>query len=200
VKVIPLKIALDLDGVLAEPMVIVCESLSKKAGRRITLDDITQWDPPDLIALAQGNFGDLLNDVWLNDWERIPTTEPELSRKVCKLKEHGRVDIVTGRSSHTVRVAKLWLERYEVPYDNFVRVPGSTGKLKLDYNVYVDDAPRLMELLASTLDKVGIVYTKPWNRNVMIRERIFRANDLGEVDRIIGRLAEGLHGGTLKGN
>jgi hypothetical protein len=69
-------------------------------------------------------------------------------------------------------------------------VHGSTGKLRLDYDVYIDDAPRLMQLLASTLDKIGIVYSKPWNMNMAFEERFFRAKDLVEADAIISRLIE----------
>lgn len=189
-KSVFLKIALDLDGVLAEPMLILCESLSAKTGRKITLEDITEWDPPDIVALSKKSFGDLFNDVWLNDWKRIPPTESELSRKVAKLKEHGRVDIVTGRSPQTITVAKLWLQKYQISYDSFVPVHGSTGKLRLDYDIYIDDAPRLMQLLASTLDKIGIVYSKPWNMNIEVGERFFRANNLVEADAIISRIVK----------
>jgi len=186
-----LKIAVDLDGVLAEAMIGWCELYNKRYGQSLSLEDIRAWDVWKIVKIPHDVFFRILDDAWL-EWEKIPPTEGGVGDQVQLLHELGTVDVVTGRSSRTVPSAKQWLKAHSVPYDRFVRTDSTLAKIHLDYDVFVDDSPKLMELIASKSTALGIVYTRPWNRDVSLPSVIRRANSWTEVPPFV-RSAGDIH-------
>jgi uncharacterized HAD superfamily protein len=180
-----LKIAVDLDGVLAEAMIAWCQLYNKRYGQSLSLEDIRAWNVWKIVKIPRDEFFRILDDAWL-EWEKIPPTEEGVGDQVGLLHELGKVDVVTGRSPRTVSSAKEWLEAHSVPYHRFVRTDSTLAKIRLDYDVFVDDSPTLMELIASKSTTLGILYTRPWNRDVNIPSVIRRANSWTEIPPIVG--------------
>jgi len=179
-----LKIAVDLDGVLAETMTAWCEKANQEFGTRLKLDDIDSWAAWMKLGVTKDQFYRLLDGAW-DDWEHVPPTEPGLEKKVAKLRSLGSVDIVTGRSRRTVDGARNWLAHHKIPFERFVRVPGVRDKVYLDYDVYIDDAPDLMPLISRNPVKHGILYERPWNRDMQDMPRIFKVEKWTEIPGII---------------
>ncbi len=175
---------MDLDGVLAETMTAWCEKANKEFGTRLKLDDLDTWASWIKLGVTKDQFYRLLDDAW-DDWEHVPPTEPRIAEKVAKIGKIGRVDIVTGRSRRTVEGARSWLAHYEIPYERFVRVPGVKDKVLLDYDLYIDDAPDLMPLISQNPVKHGILYERPWNRDVPDMPKIFKVDKWAGIPRII---------------
>jgi uncharacterized HAD superfamily protein len=189
-----LKIAVDLDGVLAETMIVWCDLYNKRYGAALTLEDIHGWDVWKIVHIPRDRFFRLLDDAWL-DWEKIPPTEPNVGEPVELLRQVGTVDIVTGRSVRTISQAKEWLKAHEVPYDRFVRTESNLAKINLDYDVFVDDSPELMELIGSRSTALGIVYTRPWNRDTQMPPVVRRVNRWVEVPPIVRSVRTRSHAG-----
>ena len=179
-----MKIAVDLDGVLAETMTAWCEKANKELGTRLKLDDIDSWASWMKLGVSKDQFYRLLDSAW-DDWENVPPTETRLAGKVARIQSLGIVDIVTGRSRRTVESARNWLEQHKIPFERFVRVPGVRDKVYLDYDVYIDDAPDLMPLISRNPVKHGILYERPWNRNMHDMPRIFKVEKWVEIPRIL---------------
>ena len=179
-----LKIAVDLDGVLAEAMIGWCELYNKRHGQSLSLEDIRAWDVWKLVKIQRDEFFRLLDDAWLQ-WERIPLTEQDAAEQVKLLHDFGTVDIVTGRSARTVASAKEWLKSHSIPYDRFVRTESTIAKIRLDYDVFVDDSPALMEHIASKSTALGILYTRPWNVDTQIPTVVRRFIRWAEVPPIV---------------
>ena len=179
-----LKIAVDLDGVLAEAMIVWCDLYNKRYGGDLTLEDIRGWDVWKVVHIPRDRFFRLLDDAWL-DWDKMPPTEPDVGEQVGRLREFGTVDIVTGRSIRTVSQAKEWLKAHAVPYDRFVRTESNLAKINLNYDVFVDDSPELMELIASKSKALGILYTRPWNRDTHVPTVVRRVTRWNEVPPIV---------------
>src|SRR4030065_1383728 len=95
-----LKVAVDLDGVLAEAMIGWCELYNQRHGKSLSLEDIRAWDVWKLVKIQRDEFFRLLDDAWLQ-WERIPATEQDAAEQVRLLHSFGSVDVVTGRSART---------------------------------------------------------------------------------------------------
>ena len=184
-----LKIAVDLDGVLAETMEAWCKRANDLLGTRLGLDDLDTWASWTKFGMNRDQFFELLDETW-DEWETIPPTEPNLARKVAKLQPLGSLDIVTGRSRQTIDSAKNWLKHHQIPYDHFVRVPGMRDKVQLDYDVYIDDAPELMPLISRTVGKRGILYARPWNRDVPELPRVVKIKSWSQIPRAIQRITE----------
>jgi 5'(3')-deoxyribonucleotidase len=179
-----LKIAVDLDGVLAEAMVVWCDLYNKRYGGSLEFKDIRAWEVWKLVKVTRDQFFRLLDDAWL-DWEKMPPTEQDVGEQVKLLRESGTVDIVTGRSTRTVSQAIQWLKEHAIPYDRFVRTESTLAKINLAYDVFIDDSPKLIELIPTRSKALGILYTRPWNRDTQMPTVVRRVTRWAEVPPII---------------
>jgi len=192
------KIAVDLDGVLAEAMIVWCDLYNRRYGRSLSFEDIRSWDAWRLVKVSRDEFFTILDEAW-SEWERVPPTEEDVSQQVKLLNELGTVDVVTGRSARTVQQAKEWLKMHRIQYNRFVRTESTPAKIRLDYDVFVDDSPDLMERITSQSTATGILYTRPWNRETQIPPAIRRANSWSEIPPIVRSTAQStqrIHGWT----
>ena len=165
-------------------MIAWCELYNERYNRSLSIEDIRAWDVWKTVKIPRDEFFRILDDAWLN-WERMPPTEEGVGEQVGLLREFGAADIVTGRSARTITAAKEWLKAHSVPYDRFVRTDSTEAKIRLDYDVFVDDSPRLMELIASKSIALGILYTRPWNRDASMPSVIRRVTSWTEIPSIV---------------
>jgi len=186
---VEMRIAVDLDGVLADTIVSVSNILNERRGGSFTSESFVRWRSWEVAGISRDEFLRTLDEAWFS-WESIPPTEKNLDAKVGKLAEFGIVDIVTGRSLVTVVHANSWLKRYRIPFDSFVRTSNSTkAKLSLDYDLYIDDSPELMNLLASRLYGSGVLYLRPWNRNTPNMPRVSKVERWDQIPEIVKRMS-----------
>ncbi len=181
-----LKIAVDLDGVLAESMFVWCKRANKEFGTRLKMEDLDSWSAWKKFPISKDDFYRILDESW-DDWLEIPPTEPDLAEKVSRVEKFGNLDIVTGRSKRTVEAARNWIDNQKVRYRDFVRVLGWRDKILLDYDVYIDDAPDLMPLISRSPTAWGILYERPWNKSVIDIPKILKVKAWREVP---GRLKQ----------
>ncbi len=184
-----LRIAVDLDGVLAETMEAWCKRVNELYGTRLTLEDLDTWTSWRKIGVTKDQFFQILDEVW-DTWEDIPPTEPGLAKKVAKAEKLGNLDIVTGRSKKTVESAKLWLSHHKVPFQRFVRVQGWRDKVFLNYDVYIDDAPELMPLISRNPAMRGILYERPWNREVGSIPRVYKVDSWTQIPNVLREILD----------
>lgn len=183
-----MRIALDLDGVLADIMVGVCRILNQRRSKPLTVDSFVTWRAWETAEITKHEFLTALDEAWFS-WDQLPPTEEDLSEKVGRLSRFGKVDIVTGRSPVTVSQATSWLKHHQIPYDSFVRTDNSTtAKLSLNYDLYIDDSAELMALLASKLHGSGVLYLRPWNRDAPAMPRILRVERWDEIPNAVEKL------------
>lgn len=182
-----LRIALDLDGVLAETMDAWCKRANEEFGMALKLEDLTTWASWGVVGVSKNDFYRILDEVW-DSWEEIPPTEDNISEKSSKIRYFGQIDIVTGRSLRTVEAVKKWLEHYRVEYDHFVRVRGWRDKVYLNYDVYIDDAPELMPLISRRPVSWGILYDRPWNRDVVDLPKVLKAKNWNDIPSLLKKV------------
>ena len=182
-----LKIAVDLDGVLAESMLVWCERANKEFGTRLKMEDLDSWSWWKRSPISKDDFYRILDESW-DEWLEIPPTEPEIAEKVARIEKFGDVDIVTGRSKRTVEAARSWVSNQKVRYRRFVRVLGWRDKVFLDYDVYVDDAPDLMPLISRSPRAWAVLYERPWNRSVVDMPKVLKAKSWRQVPALLKRI------------
>jgi 5'(3')-deoxyribonucleotidase len=182
-----LKIAVDLDGVLAESMLVWCERANKEFGTGLRMEDIDSWSWWKRTSVSKDDFYRILDESW-DEWSAIPPTEPEIAEKVARIEEFGDLDIVTGRSKRTLDAARNWVDSQKVRYRRFVRVLGWRDKILLDYDVYIDDAPDLMPLISRSPTAWGVLYERPWNRSVGDLPRILKAGSWRQMPALLRRI------------
>lgn len=184
-----MRIAVDLDGVLAETMEVWCKRANEFLGTNLKLSDLDTWASWRRLGISRDQFFQFLDEAW-DEWETIPPTEPRLAEKVEKIAGMGQIDIVTGRSKESVAAAKNWLSNHKIPYQRFVRVPGMRDKIFLNYDVYIDDAPELMPLISRDPSKWGILYTRPWNTTVPELRHVYRVENWAEISKLLKQIRE----------
>ena len=185
-----LKIAVDLDGVLAESMLVWCERANKEFGTRLSMEDLDSWSSWKKFPISKDDFYRILDESW-DEWPKIPPTEPEIAEKVARIEKFGNLDIVTGRSKRTVEAARCWVDNQNIRYRNFVRVLGWRDKIFLDYDVYIDDAPDLMPLISRSPRAWGVLYERPWNRSVGDMPRVLKAKSWRQVPALLKGIQPG---------
>jgi len=182
-----LKIAVDLDGVLTESMLVWCDRANKEFGTQLNMEDLDSWSSWKRFSISKDDFYRLLDETWI-DWEQIPPTEAGIADKVRKIEKFGDIDIVTGRSRGTEEAAKSWVENQKVGYRQFVRVAGWRDKILLNYDVYIDDAPDLMPLVSHSPTAWAILYDRPWNRDVPRMPKVLKAERWRQIPGLLARM------------
>jgi len=174
-----LKIALDIDGVLADitiPWVNICNELHNT---HLVKQDVKTWNFWKIAGISQDEFFRIFSLAW-REWKQVPPTEPDLATKVKDIQRHGQVDIVTGRSEDTIPFVKKWLIHHQISYSHFISVVRGEDKILLDYDVFIDDAP-INVVRAANLKKRVILYNQPWNHKVPDSPWVRRATSFEEV-------------------
>jgi 5'(3')-deoxyribonucleotidase len=173
--VIELKIALDVDGVIAD----VIESwliYSNKIRSPISKEEITNWDFWKKFKINRYDFYKELTMCWKN-WNTLPPMEPNLSQITKNLSEFGQVDIVTARELSTDNFVKNWLKLHGIVYENYVSVIDGTMKADLDYDLFIDDSPLNAKRFVEN-EKNFFLYSQPWNKHIPTKnQRIFSLSD-----------------------
>ena len=161
-----MRIALDLDGVLADLHSVLLKKFSEVANRQITLDMITSWDTAD-------KFKPGLSFSYYSAWEayepeQIKPCEANTGPLVEQIRKTALVDVVSGHGESSRRNIQRWLEINHVRYENLVLIGERIGKeshklsLTRDYNVFIDDNPTLAEKAPSNV--LVLLYSQPWNQ------------------------------------
>jgi 5'(3')-deoxyribonucleotidase len=155
-----LKIALDVDGVLAD-VIESWLSYNNKIRPTISKSQISEWDFWKNHDINKFDFYNELSICW-KSWENIPPTENDIASATKQLSNIGTVDIVTARDESTHSDVKNWLKLHKIIFNNYVGVVEGVEKSKLDYDIFIDDSP----LNAKNMLEKGksvILYSQPWN-------------------------------------
>jgi hypothetical protein len=131
------NVSLDLESVLAEPNQAVTD-----ATEQLTLDQIEKtWFGNGKNNENYQIYMGVSDAIWRHNPEVIPQEEPCIDEYTAKLQDRvENLDIVTHRQ-HVDKQVVWWLEEHNVQYDNFVSC--SVPKEQLDYDLYIDDNPKL---------------------------------------------------------
>jgi len=171
-----MKIALDVDGVLAD-VIKSWLNFNNKIRPTISKDEITDWDFWKKFEINQFDFYSELNTCWEN-WIYVPATQQNLSSVTKNLSDLGQVDIVTARERSTDSFVKNWLDHHNIIFDNYVSVIDGPMKADLDYDVFIDDSPLNAEKFLQNNKKI-ILYSQPWNLHLDDKKinRIFNLSE-----------------------
>ncbi len=192
-----MRIAVDVDGVLADIMPVWIQVYNRKYGATISPEQVSTWDFYDTIGIIRAEFFKIFSEAW-SKWPHIKATEENLPEKLTMYRNLGQVDIVTGRSKETLSSVKSWLKLKGIPYDRFVAVSPRSSKAALKYDLYVDDAPKLA-IAAAEMRKYVLLYDQPWNRGVNDNEYVTRIRNLTEGYEKAKTLKEKSRGSSLEG-
>jgi 5'(3')-deoxyribonucleotidase len=156
-----LKIAVDIDGVLADQVAAVLDVIEKEYGRKYSKSDVdcAHW-------CFEG--GDIWHEIarLLADQEyvlRVPPLEGS-EDAIRKLAEHD-VFVVTARRPNTENATRKWLRTYFPGLKGYFYAKTGT-KHCIPSDVLVDDFDlNIVEFVKSDPRRTGILFMQPWSRN-----------------------------------
>ncbi len=178
-----MKIAVDLDGVLADASKIWMRLLNEKFKILIDKNDVDQWDFWKKIGISKQSFENVFDEAW-KEWQSIDETETGLQQKIQIIRGFGKTDLVTARNKKTINDVMKWLEMSKITFDEVVVVDEYYLKGNLDYDIFVDDSPIQITEIAN-LGKLALVYNQPWNSHISSRDNLIRVRDFTEVIEVI---------------
>lgn len=180
-----MKIALDVDGVLADIMHVWLEEYNRNYNRSVSKDEIVQWDFWKGLGYDKYRFYEELSRCWAR-WMDVPAMEHDLADAVEKLNSVGMVDIVTARDPASTKFVKQWLKHNEIAYSEYVAVARGRDKAELAYDIFIDDSPLNVASIASK-GKRALIYDQPWNRSVN-HSNVVRIKRLEEAVDVISEM------------
>lgn len=149
-----MKIAVDVEGVLADSHAVARREMSKAV--------LNSWGFPD--KETEEKFLNLLSDEWHNNWENINKVTDTASYGVKILNSLYHVDIVTARTDADDEILN-WLDQNNIEYEGFVST--KTYKERLGYDIYIDDNPHMT---GKNIDLY--LHDQPWNRDSNADNRV----------------------------
>jgi 5'(3')-deoxyribonucleotidase len=183
-----LKIAVDIDGVLADQVSAVLRKIEERYGYRYSKDDVN---------CAHWRFEG--RDIWAEISELL--TDPEYvmglsviegsQRAVKQLTRHD-VYVVTARRPETEIATKQWLSNHFPCLTKYYHA--KTGnKHSIPSDVLIDDFDlNIVEFVKSSPGRCGILFMQPWSINETDIERyadqVYLCHDWQSVVRVIGEI------------
>lgn len=181
-----MRIAVDVDGTLADIHKPLVEKISDMNRIQLSTDDITDWNWGPIIrrlGLTSSDCVDMTDEIWTMQWRTIPLTDDHIVTALSSIQANCILDIVTSRMVENS--VKQWLAHYKIPYDEFVL---SKDKQELDYDLYVEDDPYLSEILPP--GKTLFLYNRPYNRNVPQGVNTVKFSSFDELPGLIRKSLE----------
>jgi len=156
-----LKIALDIDGVLADQVGAVLKSIEKEYGQRYSKSEVNQ---------AHWSFGG--RDIWVEISKLL--TDPEYvlavpviegSQTAVQQLDSQDLCVVTARRPETEKATKQWLRKHFPSLTEYYHARTGT-KHAIPSNVLIDDFDlNIVEFVKSDPNRRGILFKHPWSIN-----------------------------------
>ena len=174
-------IAIDVDSVLADVMLIWADEYSKRNKVRVTKKEILRWDISTVLPITPDRIYRYFNHVWKYRWREIPPTEPDIGDVIERMRRKGyRISIITKRERPTAPYVAMWLDRHRIHADELLFVYDSVSKANYPFDVLIDDAPvNFADIIAP---KSAILFNQPWNMDFDWPNRI---NMLSEAEKLL---------------
>ncbi|MBD3216148.1 MAG: hypothetical protein GF311_26275 [Candidatus Lokiarchaeota archaeon] len=188
-----MKIAVDVDGVLLDLMVTYCEIYNEQFETDYTKKDVIRWDFFEEWDINENQAFEIFHEIYENSFE-IPLIDEYALFVLEQINKSHHVDIVSARSeqftsqlggtlkSHGINQGihyRHLILVHEKPYDI---------KLRLNYDLYIDDNPHLANAIRERNDEVLLLYDQPWNRVIDESENIIRVFNWKEIHHDIRNL------------
>ena len=176
-----LKVAVDIDGVLADLYGRFLYLINKDFGTSYVVKDISSWDLFNMLPVTKElkeRYGPKTAEsvawryfdlAWLSPHKLKPVAGAVEAMKKLVERKDLQLDIVTARRVHSVPDIIKWIDLNGLPYHAIVILDTfnpnyPADKARLDYDIYLDDSPGLARKLAGHPDKKQLIFDYPNNR------------------------------------
>jgi len=179
------KIAIDVDGTLANTMGALLEMLKDKKGTYHDTNEIDDWDEGVIRVFGSlEEFYQMYEKLWREEREKI---QPHVTReKLIELSKHYEIFIVSNRpdGEHEKFILDWLKKKFGLEY-KVILVKEMADKMKIgEFDIVIDDAPVLAEVAQNYKNRKLILVKRPWNKKVCEKiksENVFFAETTEEA-------------------
>lgn len=161
-------LAVDLYSTLADVNSIMCELVFRDFGKKVTVDDITDWNTiPRLVGDDQ--TWKYFREIWVQHVDRILPVDPNCINALYQAIGKGyAVRVITSTQRECLPNIVKWLDLWKVPYDALIVIKSGPGtKFQFEFDAIIDDAPMLAKEAPNYPERKVFLIDSPWNRDVI---------------------------------
>jgi 5'(3')-deoxyribonucleotidase len=182
------RLGIDLDGVVANFTKGWIDFYNRDFGTELTPDQVVTWD-----GVTEITHFEKMSEFWRwsSDldgrslfWHLEPF--PDALEALHRLDRDGHeIVILTMKPSFAKDDTQAWIAGQGIPTKE---VHILTDKWRIDCDVYLDDAPHVLEdLVANRPDRLVCRYVRPWNRPLSGAEDVADFDEFGDLLRRVER-------------
>lgn len=194
-----MKIAIDLDEVLAEFMVGFLKWWNLEHQTNLTFGEVSDYHFENFIGVDKDELTRKLHEFYKTDFYIDASVVDGAREAIEQLVRTNDLYLITARQEVNRGVTLAWIDRYfpnifkEVALLNHYALDGSPavskGEIcgKLGCQVIVDDNPHNIQSLLDEGVRV-VVFNKPWNSYLRMPPQVIRADDWPEIVEAVNKL------------
>ena len=200
-----MKIYVDIDDVLCETAVSLCEMAAREFGRCVDYADVHEFDLQKVFSFSAEEMERFRILSHLPDALASFSVTPGAVEGVRALVSAGHdVDLVTGRPASSHVGTEAWLGKarlgdftvsYVDKYDRshvFWRGAGDPPTVPMKelrargYDFAIDDSPLVLSKLADWSDTKVLVFNRPWNAEFTLASNMARVDGWADILAHVG--------------
>jgi uncharacterized HAD superfamily protein len=188
-----MKIAVDVDGVLLDLMERFCEVFNTQSKTNFSKDVITDWEFFHIFNISEQKAYEIFHLLY-EDSKNLPFIDHEAPIYLKALKKMHKIDIVSARDGKFKKELQMKLASHgikkESHYENLILVESKPYDIKLDlnYDLFIDDNPNLVEPISQEKNKYLLLYSQPWNKHINTAKNVIRVNNWQEIFEFVKKL------------
>ncbi|TFF95591.1 MAG: hypothetical protein EU547_07345 [Promethearchaeota archaeon] len=191
-----MRIAVDVDGVLLDLMIKYCEVFNERYQTNYKKSDVTRWDFFEAWNIDESKAFEIFHNIYQKTSD-VPFIDNKALEVLKDLNKTNHIDIVSARTSKFKKQLKKKLKSHGIKkgthYENLILVHDKPYdiKLRLDYDIYIDDSPHLAAAVREKNNSILFLYDQPWNRQINDVENIIRVKNWKSIHQKIKNLEFG---------
>lgn len=188
-----MKIAVDIDGVLLDIIIVYCKIFNAKYGTNYQKSDVTNWEFYKDWKISEEQAFEIFFEIY-EDSSEIPFIDEKAPKVMEELNKSHTIDIVSARVPEYRNSIKLKLQSHDVneklQYNKLILLHHKPYDIKLNqnYDIYIDDSPNLVEPIKNLKEKYLLLYDQPWNQDSNLTNNVIRVYNWEDVYTVIRRL------------
>lgn len=187
-----MRIAVDVDGVLARRVPAILDLIATRHGVRLDVSAIT--DREATIPLTGRDLSAFYAETDEQPEHLLALDPVEGAADAMRaLAEEHELLIATYRKPAAMDPTIEWLDEHAIPFDTYVREVGE-GKRAVDADVLVDDSARTAAAFAEERPEArAVLFSRPWNADAATPDAVRRVADWSAVRRYVDSLSPTEH-------
>jgi hypothetical protein len=192
-----MKIAVDVDGVLLDLMERFCNVINREQKTKFSKDIITDWEFFHIFNITEKKAYEIFHILYEKS-DDLPFIDAKAPFYLKNMKDRHSIDIVSARDGKFKKELQMKLKSHGIRkgshYENLILVESKPYdiKLKLDYDLFIDDNPNLVEPISQNGDKYLLLYSQPWNQHISTANNVIRVETWDEIFESIKRIEKEL--------